>query len=299
MEREHWAEISAAISLTDQGFVDKDEYLHPTALIVRCHFWSVIHNNPASWAAKARNWDKATRPRELPSQPTISRRQRSAEFEQFMALLGRRLAHLPGARHLFKRLDGQPLSVAAHSSDHDARWGRGAGQKAKGYKLHALWGDNAMPLDWRVAPLNIGEQEMARRMLRDLEHPGYVSADKNYDSNVLFDTAARSDNQLICPRRYGPHKGLGRQYQSPHRLRCKDLLEGPTRRLTGFGPQLMHQRGQIERDFGNSVSFSGGLQGLPPWVRRYGRVRRWVWAKLMINAARIRVRHRRKSSERE
>jgi hypothetical protein len=132
-------------------------------------------------------------------------------------------------------------------------------------------------------------------MLRDLTVPGYIAADKNYDSNELFDQAALRENQLICPRRYGPDKGLGHQYQSPHRLRCKDLLEKPTRRLTCFGPKLLRQRGQVERDFGNCVSFGGGLQGLPSWVRRYGRVRRWVWGKLLINAARIRVLARRKS----
>jgi hypothetical protein len=31
------------------------------------------------------------------------------------------------------------------------------------------------------------------------------------------------------------------------------------------------------------------LATLPPWVRRIWRVRRWVWAKLLINATRIRI----------
>ena len=149
-----------------------------------------------------------------------------------------------------------------------------------------------MPLQWRIAPLNVSEQRIARRMLGNLKEGGYVSADRNYDSNRLFDVAASHGNQLICPRRYGPRKGLGRQYQSPHRLRCKDLLEEPTDRLTQFGLALLGQRKQIERDFGNCVSFGGGLQALPPWVRRHGRVRRWVWGKLLINAARIRIKQR-------
>jgi len=222
----------------------------------------------------------------------MSRRLRSQEFEEFMSKLERRMAHLPQASTLFKRLDGKPLPVAAHSTDRQAGWGRGAGQQSKGYKLHAIWSGRALPLQWRVAPLNVSEQEMARRMLRDLKQPGYVAADKNYDSNDLFDLAAEHDNQLLCPRRYGPEKGLGHQYQSVHRLRSKDLLEGPTRRLTRFGPQLMKHRSQIERDFGNCVSFSGGLQSLPPWVRGHRRVRRWVWGKLLINAARVRLNRR-------
>jgi hypothetical protein len=295
MAHELWSEISAAISLVDQDFFDNGDYAHPTALIVRCHFWSVLYNNATCWACVKQHWDKAVCPPALPSQSTMSRRLRSAEFEQFMVLLERRLGHLPAeaGSTLFKRLDGKPLPVAAHSKDPDAGWGRGAGQKSKGYKLHAIWSSaRAMPLQWRIAPLDVSEQEMARRMLRDLSDPGYVGADKNYDANHLFDQAGEVDNHLICPRRYGPDKGLGHQYQSPHRLRSKDWLEGPTRRLTRFGPLMMKHRSQIERDFGNTSSFSGGLQGLPPWVRRYGRVRRWVWAKLLINAARIRRLHR-------
>jgi hypothetical protein len=38
----------------------------------------------------------------------------------------------------------------------------------------------------------------------------------------------------------------------------------------------------------------GGLGPLPNRVRRLGRVERWVWCKLMINAARILVRRREK-----
>jgi hypothetical protein len=298
MEHELWAELSAAVSLIDRDFFDNGDCLHATATVVRCHCWSALNDKPTSWACEARHWrSSAIRPALLPSQSTMSRRLGSREFEQFMTLLERRLSHLPQAGVLFKRLDAQPLVVAAHSTDRDAAWGRGAGQQSKGYKLHAIWAGRAMPLQWRVAPLDKSEPEVARRMLGKLSDPGYLAADKNYDSNELFDLAATKDNHLICPRRYGPDKGLGHQYQSPHRLRSKDLLEGPTRRLTRFGPRLMKQRSQIERDFGNAVSFSAGLHGLPPWVRRYGRVRRWVWAKLLINAARIRL-NQRKSSKR-
>lgn len=298
MGREHWAELSAAVSVVERSFVDNPDFEHPTARVVRVHLWSALHDRPTSWACDSRNWDRATRPPSLPSQPTMSRRLRSAEFRQFMTALEVGLRHLPGAGTLFKRMDGKPLPVAAHSSDRDAGWGRGAGQKAKGYKLHAVWAGGAMPLQWRVAPLDVSEQEMARRMLRDLDAPGYVSADRNYDANHLFDSAAARDNQLMAPRRYGEGRGLGHHRHSPQRLRCKDLLEAPTRRLTRFGPAAMRHRTQIERDFGNLTSFGGGLQGLPAWARRYRRVRNWVWAKLMVNAARIRI-NRRKCRSRE
>ena len=53
-----------------------------------------------------------------------------------------------------------------------------------------------------------------------------------------------------------------------------------------FSQSLYRFRRQIERDFGNLVSFGGGLTCLPAWVRRFTRVRNWVQAKLLVNAAR-------------
>jgi hypothetical protein len=292
MGHELWPELSAAISFVDQDFFDNQDFDHPTSRIVRVHFWAVIHDRPTDWATRPTSWDRRTMPKVMPNQSTMSRRVRTPEFEQFMRAVELRVTPMLAAANLFKRLDGKPLIVAAHSKDPDAKWGRGAGQKNKGYKLHAIFGGNAMPLQWRIAPLDISEQSMGRRMLRDLKDQGYVGADKNYDANKLFDEAGKNGNQLVCPRRYGPDKGLGHQYQSPYRLRSKDLLEVPPQGSSGFGQQMMHERTQIERDFGNLCSFSGGLAGLPSWVRRYGRVRRWVWAKLMINAARLRVNER-------
>lgn len=296
MERELWAEISAAISVVEHHFCDNPDVVHSTGRIVRVYLWSVLHDAAVSWACDRRNWDRRTCPPQLPDQSTMSRRLRTPEFREFMQRLEDRLRRLPGASNLIKRLDAKALPIPAHSTDRDAGWGRGVGQKAKGYKLHALWAGEAMPLTWRLAPLNVSEQEMARRMIRDLQTPGYLVADKNYDANHLFDLAGSRENQLICPRRYGPHRGLGHHRHSPYRLRCKDLLEPPTGELTRFGPTLMRHRAQIERDFAHCTAFTGGLLGLPAWVRRYPRVHRWVWAKLLINAARIRILHRRKSA---
>jgi len=288
MEREHWSELSEAISQVEQRFPVNQRDAYPTARIVRVYVWAVIHNAAVRWACKPQNWDHATRPAELPTQSTMSRRLRRDDCAQFLQKIERALAGRPVGLQLVKRLDGKPLSIPAHSTDPDAGWGRGAGQKANGYKLHVIWAGRPMPEAWRIAPLNVSEHEMARRMLRDLDGAGYVLADKNYDSNQLFDQAARRQHQLLCPRRYGHRRGLGHRQQSSHRLRCKDLLEGPTATLTGFGRELWRQRRQVERDFAHAGSFTGGLQALPPWVRRYPRVRLWVWAKLIINAARIR-----------
>ena len=75
--------------------------------------------------------------------------------------------------------------------------------------------------------------------------------------------------------------GEGHRYQSCHRLRNRDLLAGE------FGQAWYGLRGGIERSFGNATSFAAGLGPLPAWVRRQHRVRTWVWAKLLINEARI------------
>ena len=288
MERQHWSELSNAISQVDQRFDRHAKDSYSTALIVRVFLWAVIHNAATCWACVPENWDRATRPPKLPKQSTLSRRLRRADFELFMQKLQHHLAGPSDSLHLIKYLDGKALPIPAHSTDRQAQWGRGTGQKSNGYKLHALWSGDVLPQAWRLAPLNISEPEMARRMIRDLTGGGYILADKNYDSNDLFDQAHARQHQLICPRRYGEKCGLGHHHHSPQRLRCMDLLEGHTARLTRFGRHLWRQRRRIEREFAQLVSFTGGLQSLPPWVRGYRRVRFWVWAKLLVNAARAR-----------
>lgn len=297
MGRELWAELSAVISLVERDFFDNPDFEHPTFVIVRCFCWAVLHDRPTCWACVGAHWDRLTRPACLPSQPTMSRRLRTPEFHQFMTQLAARLRHLPNLSTLYKRLDAKPLPIAGHSTDADAGWGRAVKGVANGYKLHAIFDGGAMPLCWRVAPLSVSEQEMARRMLRELatlKRPGVIAADANYNSNPLFTQAAAADNRLITPRKK-PGTGLGHRSHHTQRIECIDALEGPTSLLSGMSRQTQIDRVQIERDFGNLTSFGGGLQGLPAWVRRHRRVRQWVWAKLLINAARIRLRQRRKS----
>src|SRR5439155_18422427 len=160
MEREFWSELSQAISAVAAGWHESARFVHPTALIVRVHLWSVLHDRPTSWACEKQSWDARTRPAALPDQSTMSRRQRGKLFERFLAAVGAKLAGKPSAV-LVKRLDGKPLPVAAHSKDRNAKWGRGAGQHARGYKLHAIWSDRPMPEQWAVTPLNVCEKRVA------------------------------------------------------------------------------------------------------------------------------------------
>lgn len=292
MERE-WAELSAAISRIDGRWKDSPRLTHRTAVIVRVHLWSVIHERPTCWACEAKHWDWRTRPAALPDQSTMSRRMRGKAGKQFYAFLDAVSALLcsnsgrEAGTVLVKCMDGKALPVAAHSTDRDARWGRGAGQQAKGYKLHvARSPQRPMPEQWAVTPLDVDERVVARRLVKRLSGAGYLLADALYDAADLHERAAAVEHQLVCPRGK-PGRGLGHRRQSHHRLRCIDMLEPPGE-INPFGRRLHCQRRGIEQTFGNFVSFGGGLQGLPSWVRRIWRVRAWVYGKLLVNASRIR-----------
>jgi hypothetical protein len=304
MEREHWLEITDPLQQVNRRWTESRNYQHSTALIVRVYLWAAAHDRPVVWACRKRNWDKACLPPMLPSQPTLSRRTHERrrignDFWRFMQAMGQRLAGKASSRLIqIRRMDGKPLTVAGHSKDPQATFGRGAAQKARGYKLHALWSDRPMPDAWRLTPLNVVEKSMAPRMLKDLDGAGYILADGHYDSSDLHDQAAQANHQLLAPRQH-PGRGLGHHYQSPHRLHALQMLEVPAN-INGFGRELYRQRKQIERNFGNLCGYGGGLMSaLPPWVRRPWRVRNWVHAKLLLNAARIRCLKRRHALVRE
>lgn len=151
---------------------------------------------------------------------------------------------------------------------------------AKGYKWHAIGSKRALPETWEATPLNAGESTLAARLIPQWNDGGYLLGDGNYDSNALFDLAWKHGYQLITPLPKGK-PGSGHHYPSPHRWRSIDLMN------SNFGRQLHRQRITIEEDFGNATSFGGGLSPLPAWLRGLDRVRTWIWAKLLINAARI------------
>src|SRR5688572_1234794 len=247
MVREHWLRLSQAIGEVAAGWRERKKYTHPTALIVRVYAWAAAHNCSVTWACDPVNWDPRNRPHdELPDQSTVSRRMRGKHGEQFWrfcAAVGRRLCSRASEKSTLlklRRLDGKPLVVAGHCTDRDAAWGRGAGQKSKGYKLHAIWSDLPMPDQWRVTPLNVDEKHMAKRMIRRLTGCGYILADGHYDDSNLYDLAAAASHQLVAPRQH-PGTGLGHHYQSPHRLRAIAMLEVPAK-VTRFGRRLYRQR---------------------------------------------------------
>lgn len=293
MELERWAELSAAISAVAAGWERRPRDTHSTALIVRVHLWAALHDRPTCWACEPGNWRPAARPAVLPDQSTMSRRTRREDFTRFQRRVGERLngRPTPGLGDLVKVVDGKALELPNHTTDPDATWGRGVSRTSVGYKLHAVFSARRpMPDAFTITTLNVSEKRMAARMVGRLSGGGYLLADAGFDASWLFDYCHHHGHQLVCPRAK-PGTGVGHHYVSPHRLRAVRMLEVPAAG-SAFGPALYDRRTDVERDFSELACFGGGLAALPSWVRRIWRVRNWVMAKLLINAARIRINRR-------
>ncbi len=249
------------------------------ATIVEVYCWAVICDRPVSWGCKPANWPKGLRRGRLPSQSQVSRRMRTPHVQALLARLEQRLVRDGRVPTLAYAIDGKPLLVAGHSLDKQAGYGRAAGGKGKGYKLHAIIDLRGVVWSWRVAPMNTDERDIGQRMLRDLPNPGYLLGDRNYDSNPLHTEARRHGIQLVAPRRYGPEKNLGHRPHDPARLRCRDLLENT---VSPFGRELHTQRKRVEYFFAHLCSGACSLSCLPSWVRSHRRVRDWVRVKLIL-----------------
>lgn len=288
MEHQLWMEI---VSLLCSIGKQRDGWRHryDDVVVVKTWFWSVVHDRPVCWACCQANWPPHERRTPKPSPSTMSRRLRSASVRLLLKWLEQQVL-APRGRELLWMLDGKPLTISGCSKDRQAGYGRAAGGKAKGYKLHALVAYDGSVAAWRIAPMNVDERVMAGRLLRSADIQGYVVADSNYDSNRLHDVCDRRGNlQFVTRRRYGPDHGHGHRVQTPGRQRSRALLENPQPR---FGEGLLRLREQIERFYGRLTSWGGGLTHLPPWARTHQRVHRWVQAKLVLTAIRQRIRQR-------
>lgn len=298
MDMEFWTDLSTAISDVEQRWLSSARDTHPTSRIVRVHLWSTLRDRPTCWGCDKRNWVQAACPKALPNQCTMSRRMKRSDFDRFLQCVGHRLngggpQALKNVLVQLRIVDGKALELPNHTTDCDAKWGRGASRVSVGYKLHVIWSatQRPMPDAFVITSLNRCEKRMAGRMIKRVKGHGYLLGDAHFDASWLFDRCKKHGHQLLCPRAK-PNTGRGGHYQSPDRLRAIDLLEPPAN-LNDFGPSLYRHRTIIERRHAAMVSFGGGIAiTLPSWVRRIWRVRRWITAKLLINAARIRIKQR-------
>jgi hypothetical protein len=275
MERELWPLVYRALRAAARGTAQKYTHFHPW-VIAAVLLWAALHDRPVAGACDPANWRTTRlRPAELPSAATVSRRAARTMFGVFLNRVAARLAGGgPPAWELV--VDGKPLPVGRCSKDRDAR----AGPLGKGYKVHAIWGAKCLPEAWAVTAMRDYEGAVAEGLLARVRGKGVLLADGNYEASRLYDAAAAAGYQLLA--RPDPRDtGTGHRYQSPHRRVALEWF------ADGLGWSLYRGRGGIERAFGNAGSFAGGLGPLPNWVRRSGRVERWVWCKLVVNAARI------------
>jgi hypothetical protein len=245
--------------------------------IAAVFLWAVLHERPVCWACDADNWPAPWHDRCFPSPSTMSLRLRSESVIRLLDETNQHYQRMPGP-HWCKWIDGLPLPVGGSTRDRQARYGRGAGLMAKGYKFHAVVDACGNVVSWRIAPLNVNEKKMAKRMLRDLPRmSGYLTGDGSYDGNEVYAWAEQRGLQMVAAKTEGQE--VGHRWQHPARLRSIELQSGP------FGQRLLAARGGIDRFFGQWATCPLGLKPLPAWVRGLRRVRLWVQGKLICYCA--------------
>jgi hypothetical protein len=285
MEREHWLWIRWALKRLPRRSPRGAVYDNREVLAVL--LWAALHRRPIVWATRRRNWPMQAWRRRLPDQSTMSRRLRDPELDGDLQRLLTILQHRVGAPTDTLIADGKPLPVSEFTGDPDAATGYGAGRLGKGYKLHALI-DSAMRLiAWTVRPMNEAECVVAAELIRDAAASGAlprnatILADESYDSNPLHAQAAASGTRLIAPRRRPDRKLCKNRKHHPGRVEAVRFTETDER----WADLRKRVRTTIERWFG-ILAGACGLYALPPWARRLGRVRLWVGAAIILDAAR-------------
>jgi hypothetical protein len=284
MERELWPELYQLVRKTGRQVHQKGVRYQPWAIALLV-LWAALHDRPRSWACERKNWSTTRlQPLQLPSASVLTRRADSVGMGLFWRMLEQALRNSE-YHGLLSIVDGKPLFVGGCTKDPDARFGFGAGIRGKGYKLHTIWANRCLPEAWEITPLNQHESIVARELVAQVDGGGYLLGDGNYDETPLHDMAGQRGYQLLTNDRR-PNAGKGHRPVGAFRRRSIEL------RHTTFGQRLLAQRSTIERRFGHATIFAGGLGPLPAWVRRRTRVRTWVWVKLLINAARLKVHSR-------
>jgi len=246
-------------------------------------------HEPVCWACDPANWP-ADFDRPLPSGSTVSRRAATVGVQDLwaraLAAASDRLEP-PAGPPLVKAVDSKPLVVGAYSKDRQAKRGHvAAGQRARGYRLHAACHGRTVR-HFVLGPMDDHDSRAAPALLARLEGGGYVVADNAYDVNALHACAAAANHQLVAPPR--PTNAGVRDLKAnlPARLRALDIMDSPLTRHDGpaaFGRALYNCRVAAESCFGE-LSYLG-LNYLPAWVRGPRRVARWVAAKILVHLVR-------------
>lgn len=290
MERDLWRVMVSALKRVPRR--RPRNVVYDDREVVAVLLWAALHDRAVSWACRRANWPTQAWRRRLPHQSTMSRRMRDPVVVSMLRELLRRVDRAKSVSVLI--VDAKPLEVSRQSRDPDAGLGWSIEGYGRGYKLHAMIDGERRVLSWRLHALNVAEPVVARALVRETARylkdrlPAHAPllGDSAYDSNPLHLCASVHGIQVIAPRKR-PFTGLGERRHHRSRLACIRAVEAgrPLNHLV----QLRKKRESIERFFGAMATVGGGLNTLPPWARRRRRVELWVGAKLVINAARIRL----------
>jgi len=268
-------------------------------LIVAMYLWAVAHDRPQSWACDGTHYSGVFRPRK--ALPSISQFNRRINTERTRLILLRVHQELAGdlTATAINYLDGKPLVVGVASKDRDAARGHVMGGFARGYKLHAWMSeDRRIPL-WCLTPLNVGEVPVARLLVQqvgELSQRSLTMADSNYDAYDLHKELDVRGGRLLAPLRQDPKTGRRHPVSLRQMGKARRELIGVQHHHPDLVQMVYRQRINAEGILGNLCGYGGGLNSLPPWVRRLDRVRRWVGGKLILYHARVRVRARQKKA---
>jgi hypothetical protein len=169
MERELWPLIYHTLRAAARGTHQKWVQYQPWE-IAAVLLWAALHDRSVEWACEEQNWSTTRlRPEEIPSASTMSRRPKKLVFAIF---LNRVAALLKGDGKPAWELvvDGKPLPVGRCSKDPDAK----GGALGRGYKLHAIWGDDPLPEAWEVTAMREYEGAAAVRLLGRVRGVGFL-----------------------------------------------------------------------------------------------------------------------------
>jgi hypothetical protein len=253
--------------------------VHPDWKIVVVHLWAALHNRPISWACQRRHWPPAARTLELPSESTMSRRQRRAAVRSLADAVESSLRRRLAGTEPLAYVDAKPLPIGPCSKDPDAASGFAGCGTGRGYKLHMISDSRRIPIVWAVHPMNVNEAKAAPMLIRRLPSvaDGLLAGDTAYDANALYDEAGTRGWQLYASKRKG--KDLGHRQHSPWRLIAH------TDKSDAWRAALTKKRRDVERCFAHLTGGWMGLSPLPSWVRGLRRVTQWVQAKIIIHLA--------------
>jgi Transposase DDE domain len=293
MDREIWRTLRTSVKRICRSYKTgrrKPQFSHAHILLM--YFWCVWQNRCLNWACDPTHYGGLFRPRELPSISQFRRRVADDVFQSLLQLIHQDLAR-EGVSCPVKYLDAKPLLVSPVSKDVDARNGHITGGFAKGYKLHAMIGENRRIIIWSVMPLNVAEQSIALELsmlLKPAAAPGLILADSNYDSAPLHKSLALSDHLLLTPLKAqqrvkdGVHHPVTLRQMGPQRREALEVWK----KHPDLAKYMLKGRNNIEGVF-SVMSLALNAGSPPPWVRRLSRVRRWAGAMIILHNARIRV----------